>query len=76
VAKDRVNPIIHGGYLHELADAYLPSSMDRKDPRVSSNDAQILCATALLTIFSITRASVQVEPKTYAARKGISMFKH
>ena len=28
-------PIIHGGYLHELADAYLPASMDRKDPRVS-----------------------------------------
>jgi epsilon-lactone hydrolase len=33
--KDSVDPIIHGGYLHELADAYLPSSLDRKDPRVS-----------------------------------------
>jgi epsilon-lactone hydrolase len=33
--KDSVDPIIHGSYLHELADAYLPGSHDRKDPRVS-----------------------------------------
>ncbi|WP_046869456.1 alpha/beta hydrolase [Microvirga massiliensis] len=33
--KDSVDPLIHGSYLHELADAYLPGSMDRKDPRVS-----------------------------------------
>jgi monoterpene epsilon-lactone hydrolase len=33
--KDSVDPLIHGGYLHELADAYLPGSIDRKDPRVS-----------------------------------------
>jgi epsilon-lactone hydrolase len=33
--KDSVDPIIHGGYLHELADAYLPGGQDRKDPRVS-----------------------------------------
>lgn len=33
--KDSVDPIIHGGYLHELADAYLPGSINRKDPRVS-----------------------------------------
>jgi acetyl esterase/lipase len=35
VTKDSVDPIIHGGYLHELADAYLPSTMDRKDPCAS-----------------------------------------
>jgi monoterpene epsilon-lactone hydrolase len=34
--KDAVDPIIHKAYLDELADAYLPSGMDRKDPRVSS----------------------------------------
>jgi epsilon-lactone hydrolase len=34
--KDAVDPIIHKTYLSELADAYLPSGMDRKDPRVSS----------------------------------------
>ena len=33
--KDSVDPIIHGGYLHELAEAYLPPGLDRKDPRVS-----------------------------------------
>src|SRR5918995_2562036 len=33
--RDSVDPIIHGGYLHELANAYLPGSQDRKDPRVS-----------------------------------------
>jgi monoterpene epsilon-lactone hydrolase len=34
-SKDAVDPIIHRGYLGELADAYLPAGMDRKDPRVS-----------------------------------------
>ncbi len=34
-SKDAVDPIIHKGYLDELADAYLPPRMDRKDPRVS-----------------------------------------
>jgi len=34
--KDAVDPIIHKAYLGELADAYLPFGMDRKDPRVSS----------------------------------------
>jgi acetyl esterase/lipase len=33
--KDAVDPLIHKSYLVELADAYLPSGMDRKDPRVS-----------------------------------------
>ena len=34
--KDAVDPLIHKAYLKELADAYLPAGMDRKDPRVSS----------------------------------------
>ena len=34
-SKDAVDPLIHKGYLGELADAYLPAGMDRKDPRVS-----------------------------------------
>jgi len=33
--KDAADPLIHKGYLGELADAYLPATMDRKDPRVS-----------------------------------------
>ncbi len=34
--KDAKDPILHQAYLRELADAYLPAGMDRKDPRVSS----------------------------------------
>jgi monoterpene epsilon-lactone hydrolase len=34
-SKEAVDPIIHRGYLNELADAYLPAGMERKDPRVS-----------------------------------------
>ncbi|HTG52455.1 MAG TPA: alpha/beta hydrolase [Candidatus Tectomicrobia bacterium] len=35
VSKATVDPLIHKEYLNELADAYLPAGMDRKDPRVS-----------------------------------------
>jgi epsilon-lactone hydrolase len=34
-AKAEGDPLIHRDYLEELADAYLPAGMDRKDPRVS-----------------------------------------
>jgi epsilon-lactone hydrolase len=34
-SKTAVDPLIHNEYLNELADAYLPAGMDRKDPRVS-----------------------------------------
>jgi acetyl esterase/lipase len=34
-SKDAVDPLIHKAYLAELADAYVPRDMDRKDPRVS-----------------------------------------
>jgi epsilon-lactone hydrolase len=33
--KDSVDPLIHRGYLHELADAYVPAGIGRADPRVS-----------------------------------------
>jgi monoterpene epsilon-lactone hydrolase len=33
--KDAVDPIIHKTYLEELADAYVPASMDRRDPLIS-----------------------------------------
>ena len=33
--KDSIDPLIHGGYLHELVDAYLPADIDRRDPRAS-----------------------------------------
>ena len=34
-SKAAVDPLIHKEYLNELAEAYLPAGMDRKDPRVS-----------------------------------------
>lgn len=34
-SKEAVDPLIHKPYLNELAQAYLPGGMDRKDPRVS-----------------------------------------
>jgi acetyl esterase/lipase len=33
--KDAIDPIIHKGYLGELADAYAPAPIDRKDPLIS-----------------------------------------
>src|SRR5215472_16350923 len=34
-SKAAVDPLIHKEYLNELANAYLPAGMDRKDQRVS-----------------------------------------
>jgi acetyl esterase/lipase len=33
--KDAVDPLIHKGYLGELANAYVPAGMTRTDPRIS-----------------------------------------
>ncbi len=35
VSKDAVDPLIHKAYLEELAQAYAPVGVDRKDPRIS-----------------------------------------
>src|SRR5882724_2451900 len=40
-SKDAVDPIIHKTYLDELADAYVPAGVERKDPRVSSLHADL-----------------------------------
>jgi acetyl esterase/lipase len=34
-AKDAIDPLIHKGYLEELAAAYVPPGLEREDPRVS-----------------------------------------
>ena len=36
VTKDNVDPLLHKVYLEELATAYVPAGMDRKDPRLSA----------------------------------------
>jgi acetyl esterase/lipase len=33
--KDTIDPLIHKAYLSELADAYAPSSINRRDPLIS-----------------------------------------
>jgi acetyl esterase/lipase len=33
--KDGVDPLLHRAYLEELAQAYVPTGVDRRDPRVS-----------------------------------------
>jgi acetyl esterase/lipase len=39
--KDDVDPIIHQGYLGELADAYVPLGIGRRDPRISPLYAEL-----------------------------------
>ena len=39
--KDAVDPLIHKAYLDELADAYAPPSVDRRDPLISPLFAEL-----------------------------------
>jgi len=39
--KEAVDPLIHKGYLTELADAYAPKSIDRRDPLISPLFAEL-----------------------------------
>lgn len=39
--KDGVDPLIHKTYLEELAAAYVPAGVDRKDPRISALNADL-----------------------------------
>ena len=39
--KDALDPLIHKAYLIELADAYAPKSIDRKDPLISPLFAEL-----------------------------------
>jgi len=41
-SKDAIDPLIHKAYLKELADAYLPGNLNRKDPRVSPLFAELM----------------------------------
>jgi epsilon-lactone hydrolase len=35
LTRDAVDPLIHRAYLDELAAAYVPAGIERKDPRIS-----------------------------------------
>ena len=47
-SKDVVDPLIHKGYLCELAEAYLGSTADRKNPQVSALFANLTAMPPLL----------------------------
>jgi acetyl esterase/lipase len=47
-SKDSVDPLIHKAYLEELAQAYVPASMNRRDPRLSPLFADLRGLPALL----------------------------
>jgi len=48
VSKAAIDPLIHKEYLNELAEAYLPSGVGRKDPRVSPLYADLRGFPAML----------------------------
>jgi epsilon-lactone hydrolase len=48
VSKSAVDPLIQKGYLEELAKAFAPAGMDRKDPRLSPLYADLKGLTPLL----------------------------
>jgi acetyl esterase/lipase len=41
-AKDAIDPLIHKGYLEELASAYVPAPLDRRDPLISPLFADLI----------------------------------
>lgn len=47
-SKDAVDPLIHAGYLRELADAYVPAGVDPRDPRISVLHADLTGLPPLL----------------------------
>ena len=47
-SKDAIDPLIHKPYLKELADAFLPAAMNRRDPRVSPLYADLRGLSPLL----------------------------
>jgi monoterpene epsilon-lactone hydrolase len=69
VTKDNVDPLIHKGYLGELADAYVPSGVGRKDPRVSPLYADLQALPPML--IQVGSAETLLEDATrFAAAAG------
>jgi monoterpene epsilon-lactone hydrolase len=67
--KAAVDPIIHKEYLNELADAYLPAGINRRDPRVSPLYANL--GSFPPTLIQIGSAETLLDDATrFAARAG------
>ena len=68
-SKSAVDPLIHKEYLDELADAYLPARMDRKDSRVSPLYADL--ARLPPTLIQVGSAETLLDDSTrFAAAAG------
>jgi epsilon-lactone hydrolase len=68
-SKSAIDPLIHKEYLEELAHAYLPAGMDRKDPRVSALYADL--ARLPPTLIQVGSAETLLDDSTrFAAAAG------
>jgi epsilon-lactone hydrolase len=68
-SKSAIDPLIHKEYLEELAHAYLPAGMDRKDPRVSPLYADL--ARLPPTLIQVGSAETLLDDSTrFAAAAG------
>ena len=73
-SKDGVDPIIHKAYLDELADAYLPAGMDRKDPRVSPLYANLMSFPPILIQVGSAEALLDDATRFAAAAGAADVF--
>ena len=70
-SKSAIDPLIHKEYLEELAHAYLPAGMDRKDPRVSALYADL--ARLPPTLIQVGSAETLLDNSTrFAAAAGVA----
>jgi acetyl esterase/lipase len=70
-SKSAIDPLIHKEYLEELAHAYLPAGMDRKDPRVSALYADL--ARLPPTLIQVGSAETLLDDSTrFAAAAGVA----
>ena len=68
-SKSAIDPLIHKEYLEELAHAYLPAGMDRKDPRASPLYADL--ARLPPTLIQVGSAETLLDDSTrFAAAAG------
>jgi epsilon-lactone hydrolase len=68
-SKSAIDPLIHKEYLEELAGAYLPAGMNRKDPRISPLYADL--ARLPPTLIQVGSAETLLDDSTrFAAAAG------
>jgi epsilon-lactone hydrolase len=70
LSKGAIDPLIQKEYLEELAHAYLPEGMDRKDPRVSPLYADLACLPP--TLIQVGSAETLLDDSTrFAEAAGV-----